>query len=235
MSSRSTSTNELLQGVLASPAVQTPEARPRLRLRPRVVRRLAPVVVAAALVAGCGGGEEPVRSPLTVEDLGPGQWSGPLADADALEGPSPRSYCLSLGGFFVTGGHEIIDQQRAYFGAGGTTVDVRAERYAQGDRDLRERLRSAESVADCAIAEGETVGEVTAASFDELPSGVLLYEEHATVGEEVVIQLAVTTTEEWFVSVRVSSMEGVEAPEAVELLERAVANVEALPAPDNED
>jgi len=44
-----------------------------------------------------------------------------------------------------------------------------------------------------------------------------------------------TVTDEWFVYVHLSSVEGAEAPEAIELLERAVANLEALPAPDEED
>ncbi len=190
------------------------------------------VVVAVVALAGCTSGDEAVRSPLTVEDLGPGDWVGPLADADDLEVLPARSYCSSLGGFFVTSADDLLDEQRAFFGQGGTTVEVRAERYAPGDRDLGRRLGSAEPVADCALADGESVGEVTAATFEELPGGVLVYEEHATLVDDMVIQLALTTTEEWFVSVRVSSVEGTSAPDAVELLERAVANVEAFPAPE---
>lgn len=116
------------------------------------------------------------------------------------------------------------------------SVQVRAEQFEPGDIDPTEWEEPGPLIDRCVVAEGDgTDGETTSATWRQEPDGAIVYEEHATVGEEVVIQLAVTTTEEWFVSVRVSSMEGVEAPEAVELLERAVANVEALPAPDNED
>lgn len=52
----------------------------------RIGMRLGPVLVVAVLTASltaCGG-EEPVRSPLTVEDLGPGDWTGPFADPEEL-------------------------------------------------------------------------------------------------------------------------------------------------------
>jgi len=80
----------------------------------RIGMRLGPVLVVAVLTASltaCGG-EEPVRSPLTVEDLGPGDWTGPFADPEELAVTfsgrwrcffsgiwrgGPRRPCLSVG------------------------------------------------------------------------------------------------------------------------------------------
>lgn len=53
------------------------------------------VGVAAALVNGCSGGEEPVRSPLTVADLGPVEWRGPFAD---VEGGGSGAPCVAVHG-----------------------------------------------------------------------------------------------------------------------------------------
>ena len=60
------------------------------------------VGVAAALANGCSGGEEPVRSPLTVADLGPVEWRGPFADVEEAEVEHRASRCTALRPFFLS-------------------------------------------------------------------------------------------------------------------------------------
>jgi len=81
--------------------------------------RLAGAVVAAGVVAtlvtGCDGGEQ-VRSPLDVEDLGPGAWAGPFEDLGQLETRIEANRCTNLGAFFPLGRDESLDEQEAFFG-----------------------------------------------------------------------------------------------------------------------
>jgi len=115
-------------------------------------------------------------------------------------------------------------------------VQVRAEQFEPGDIDPTEWEEPGPLIDRCVVAEGDgTDGETTSATWRQEPDGAIVYEEHVTRRGGHTIQVALTVTDEWFVYVHLSSVEGAEAPEAIELLERAVANLEALPAPDEED
>lgn len=196
-------------------------------------------VLVAVLLAGCGG-DEPVRTPLTVEDLGPGDWAGPFADNEELEGAGRMDTCMLLGGIYFTAGHELLDEQLAYFGDGETRVKVRAQRYPPDDPDLAGRLASADRLGRCVVEEGsDRKPGVASATWWREPDGAVVYEEHTDRGPDSVhdyaIQIAMITTDEWFVLVEVSHVEGAEAPDALKLLDQAVANVSALPAPESDE
>lgn len=193
------------------------------------------VVAGLALLLVACTGDEPVRSPLTVEDLGPGEWVGPLADTEGLDGRGRIQTCTMFGGIYDTSGHDLLDEQLAYFGEGETQVEVRAERYAPGDPDLAARLASVDRLDRCVVDEANPGGEMARASWEQT-DGVVVYDALTDRTDETALdfefRIAMTTTDEWFVAVEVSNEEGTSAPDAVELLERAVANVEALPTPE---
>lgn len=200
--------------------------------------RLGQVLVVAVLTApliACDG-EEPVRSPLTVEDLGPGDWAGPFADARQLKSPLTVDRCSTLGGFYPRSRDESLDEQEAFFGTDEVSVQVLAEQFEPDDIDPTAWEEPGPLIDRCIVAESDGPnGETTSATWRQEPDGAIVYEEDVTRGGSHTIQIALTVTDEWFVYVHMSAVEGAEAPEAIELLERAVASVEALPAPDTED
>lgn len=202
------------------------------------VRGAASVAALALLLAACTG-DDAVRSPLAVEDLGPGEWVGPLEDAEGLDGRGRIQTCTMFGEIYYNSGHALLDEQLAYFGQGETRVQVRAERYAPGDPDLAARLDSVDQLDRCVVDDDSPMPDMERASWERRPDGVVVYDAltDRTSGGAIdfEFQIAMTTTDEWFVLVEVSNEEGTQAPDAAELLERAVANVEALPVPDGDE
>jgi len=195
-------------------------------------------VLVAVLLAGCGG-EEAVRSPLTVEDLGSGDWVGPFADQEGLDGRGRYHACSQMGEIYYNSGHDLLDEQLAYFGDGETRVEVRAERYAPNDPNLAGRLASVDQLDRCVVNDATPRLGMESSTWVRRPDGVVVFDALTDRTERGALdfefRIAMTTTDEWFVLVEVSHPEGAEGPDAVDLLDRAVANVSALPAPEEED
>jgi len=199
----------------------------------RAAALAAMLLLLPVLVAGCDGGED-AESTLTAEDLGPGEWSGPFGDVEEAEVVGRFSRCFALGGFFQTGGHDVLDTWREVWAQGQTLVQVTVDRYATGDPDLTERMDATALLDDCVVDEDAPSGDVRSASWSRTGDGTVVYEEHLRAGgQEWAIELAVAITDDTFVAVEVSSEEGAEAPDAVELLDQAVVNLDALPAPES--
>ena len=196
------------------------------------------VGVAAALVNGCSGGEEPVRSPLTVEDLGPGDWAGPFADVEEAEVEHRASRCTALRPFFLSDeGGGITAEELSAWSQAEMLVTVQVDWYRPGDLDLRGRLGTPELLDDC-VGVVDSGPDPLLAEFSWAQDGdVVATEEVSRSGTtQYHIETAMTATEDAFVAVQVSWPEdGAAGPDARELLDRAVAGVEASSAPEAEE
>ena len=188
----------------------------------------------AAVLAGCTSGDEAVRSPLTVEDLGPGDWVGPAEDAEDLD-QYPRTHdCGPIPVAFMYADSRRIDRLEVHFGTGQTRVLVRGDRFPLGDSRLAEHLDGARLIEKCEVDPGSgALGPVSSATFHREPDGAYVLESLVTwSSRDFEITTAVGADDEWLVMVEVSHLVGEDGPDAVELLDRALANLEAFPAPE---
>jgi len=177
-----------------------------------------------------------VPSPLTIEDLGQGDWVGPVDDPEVLDGAPRHHWCGAMSSVEYVDSHSI-DEQEAYFGNGQTQVVVRADRYQPGDSYLRDRFESVRFLDQCVVeAEDGPSGPVNSAAVRREPDGAFVLESHVTQSShDFEITVAIGVDEEWLVVVEVSHLEGAEGPDAVELLDRALANLKTLPAPEPDE
>jgi hypothetical protein len=172
-----------------------------------------------------------------VEDLGPGDWVGPVEDPEDLNVPPRWHWCGPMVQVISSDGDALLDEQEAYFDDGQRRVMALADRYRPGDSDLHRRIENASFLDQCLVEEGaEPFGDILYASVSREPDGTVVYESRVSQGtDELEFTVAMGVDDEWFVMVEVSHPEGAEGPDAVELLDLALANLEELPVPESDE
>jgi len=189
--------------------------------------------VVLGLVAGCTSEpDEPEVSTvgtLDAEDLGPGEWEGPIPFDSSR---NQTTYCGWLGQMLYDPPQDPVAEGSVVWTSGEILVESVAYYFGDDRAGLDEHLEAADFVEDCVRDEGDSPSEPEA-YFTWERSGDLfvVHERNGKAGYLWDFDAMMTATQDTFVAVMVSYPQGTTGyPDVAELLDRAVEASAELPA-----